>query len=71
MFKSLRLQNFKAFEDFTVTLNQNALNVLSGINNAGKSTILDAFRALSGGLRLATRQRATIIPGRWSDIKCL
>lgn len=61
MFKSLRLQNFKAFEDFTVHLSQR--NVLVGINNAGKSTILDAFRALSGGLRVAARQRATVIRG--------
>ena len=61
MFKSLRLQNFKAFEDFTVTLNQT--NILVGVNNAGKSTVLDAFRALSGGLRLAARQRATLLQG--------
>ena len=56
---TLRLQNFKTFEDFTIHLDR--ANVLVGINNAGKSTRLDAFRALSGGLRVAAQRRAGLL----------
>ena len=44
MFKSVRFQNFKSLKDFTVRLQH--MNVLVGPNNAGKSTVLDAFRVL-------------------------
>ncbi len=41
--KGLKLTNFRAFKDFTVIgFNQN-LNVLIGINGAGKSSLLDAI----------------------------
>jgi hypothetical protein len=59
MFQAVRLQNFKAFESITVRLG--AANVLVGVNNAGKSTILDAFRALSGGLRVAHQRKASVV----------
>lgn len=59
MFRSVRLQNFKAFEDFTVHLDD--ANVIVGVNNAGKSTILDAFRALAGALKVASRYKASLI----------
>ncbi|MHB8547158.1 MAG: ATP-dependent nuclease [Nitrosotalea sp.] len=36
--KRLRLQNFKSFEDFNISFDD--LNVLVGINNSGKSSIL-------------------------------
>ncbi len=50
---SVRFRNFKALRDFSVSLDR--VNVLVGPNNAGKSTILSAFRALR---RLARRGSA-------------
>lgn len=40
--KAARIQNFRGFEDVSLTLDQHV--VLLGENNAGKSTILDAVR---------------------------
>ena len=37
-----RIQNFKAFRDFTLPL-QEGLNVIAGNNDAGKSTLLEAL----------------------------
>ena len=58
-FRRLRLRSFKAFEDFTVPLS--GLNVLVGPNNAGKSTLLGAFRALQVALRRASSKKAEIL----------
>jgi AAA15 family ATPase/GTPase len=57
VFTSVRFQNFKSLRDFTVRLR--AMNVLVGPNNAGKSTVLDAFRVLTAALRFASRR----VPG--------
>jgi predicted ATPase len=38
----INIQNFKSFKDVTVTLNPD-LNIFVGINNAGKTTILEAI----------------------------
>jgi predicted ATPase len=54
MFTSVRFRNFKSLKDFTLRLK--ALNVLVGPNNAGKSTILDAFRAMAAAHRYASRR---------------
>jgi energy-coupling factor transporter ATP-binding protein EcfA2 len=54
MYKSVRFQNFKSLKDFTIHLR--ATNVLVGPNNAGKSTVLDAFRVLSIAHGLASRR---------------
>ncbi len=54
MFKSVRFRNFKSLKDYTVHLR--AMNVLVGPNNAGKSTILDAFRAIAAAHRYACRR---------------
>lgn len=64
MLRSIRFTNFKALERFSVSLRQ--LNVLVGPNNAGKSTVLDACRALSGCLRFAKTRVPTYVrlPGR-------
>src|SRR5258706_13558465 len=51
---SISLQHFKAFERFSLALEH--VNVLTGANNAGKSTIIGALRALSTALR-STRSR--------------
>lgn len=54
MFKPVRFRNFKSLKDYTVHLR--ATNVLVGPNNAGKSTILDAFRAMAAAHRHASRR---------------
>lgn len=50
-FKSVHFKNYKALKNFSIQLNE--FNVLVGPNNAGKSTIIGAFRFLSEGLRKA------------------
>src|SRR5688500_9411584 len=42
---SIRLRNFRCFEDHTVPLK--ALTIVIGRNNAGKSTLVEAFRLLA------------------------
>ena len=54
MFESVRFRNFKSLKDYTVHLR--TMNVLVGPNNAGKSTILDAFRAMAAAHRYARRR---------------
>jgi predicted ATPase len=62
--KQLRVRNFKAFEDFTVTLGDQAF--LVGPNNAGKSTLISALRIAAGMIRLATQSRPNMT-GRHHD----
>jgi len=51
---SVRFRNFKALRQFTVSLQH--MNMLVGPNNAGKSTIIGAFRVLAAALvRARTR----------------
>jgi hypothetical protein len=57
----VHFHNFKAFEEFT--LNIRNFNILVGPNNAGKSTIIAAFRILAAGLRRANARRASLIQG--------
>ena len=59
MFTAVRFRNFRSLKDFSVRLKK--INVLVGPNNAGKSTILDAFRALTIGLNFASRRNPTSI----------
>jgi predicted ATP-dependent endonuclease of OLD family len=54
MFTSVKFRNFKSLKDFTVRLR--AINVLVGPNNAGNSTILDAFRAMAAAHKFASRR---------------
>lgn len=63
MISSVQFKNFKSLENFSVSLQQ--MNILVGTNNAGKSTILDAFRILSGAYRYASRLKPQTleIPG--------
>jgi hypothetical protein len=58
----LRFQNFKALRDFTVRLHR--LNVLVGPNNAGKSTILDGWRATAAAIRFGRRRNPTLVSVR-------
>lgn len=48
---SVRFTHYKAFKSFSLNLQE--FNVLVGPNNAGKSTIVGAFRILSEGVRKA------------------
>lgn len=57
----VHFHKFKAFEDFT--LNVRSFNILVGPNNAGKSTIISAFRILAAGLRKANARRANLLHG--------
>lgn len=53
MISSIQFENFKVLENFSVSLKE--FNILVGINNSGKSTILDALRILQGAYRYASR----------------
>lgn len=55
-FVRVEFHKFKAFQDFTVKLRH--FNILVGPNNAGKSTVLAAFRILDAAMRKARRNRA-------------
>lgn len=56
---SVRFSNFKALNDFSISLDE--FNLLVGPNNYGKSTVVSAFRALSGAKRRAEARRAEFI----------
>jgi putative ATP-dependent endonuclease of OLD family len=48
--KTVKIQNFKCFEDFELNLNED-INIIVGNNEAGKSTLLEAiYLALTGVL---------------------
>jgi predicted ATP-binding protein involved in virulence len=65
MLTKIRLQNFRCFDDHTIPLRQ--CTVVVGMNNAGKSTLVDALRLVSivssRYLSLAIRQ-----PPNWGHI---
>ena len=61
MLRSVAFHNFKALEHFSIALRRT--NVLVGPNNAGKSTVLDGFRALAAAMRYARRYRPVPIIG--------
>ncbi len=50
---------FKAFKSFRLTLDH--FNILVGPNNAGKSTVLSAFRILAAGIRRANQRKAQML----------
>lgn len=60
-FNSVRFHHFKAFKDFEFKIKH--FNILVGPNNAGKSTILTAFRILASAMRVANSRKATSIKG--------
>jgi hypothetical protein len=59
MIKAIKFRNFKCLKDFSIRLRD--MNVFVGPNNAGKSTVLDAFRALGAGLAVAARRNPAMI----------
>lgn len=60
-FVSVRFHRFKAFNQFNLRLRH--FNILVGPNNAGKSTVLAAFRILSEALRKAFTRKPEHIRG--------
>ena len=59
--RSHRFLPFKAFKRFTLHLRH--FNILVGPNNAGKSTILAAFRVLAAALRKALSRKPEVVHG--------
>lgn len=57
---SLKFTNFKALRNYSVSLSDT--NILVGPNNAGKSTVISAFRILDVALRRAKRLKAERVP---------
>lgn len=57
---SIKFTNFKALRNYSVSLNET--NILVGPNNAGKSTVISAFRILDVALRKARRLKAERVP---------
>lgn len=57
---SLKFTNFKALRNYSVSLSET--NILVGPNNAGKSTVISAFRILDVALRKAKRLKAERVP---------
>jgi len=64
-FVKVAFHRFKAFRDFTLNLRK--FNILVGPNNAGKSTVLAAFRILSSGIRKARRLKPELVSGPRGD----
>lgn len=57
---SVKFTNFKTLSNYSVSLSE--MNILVGANNAGKSTIISAFRILDVALRKARRIKAERVP---------
>jgi len=55
MITSIYFENFKVLRKFSISLKD--FNILVGINNSGKSTILDSLRILEGAYRYASRYK--------------
>jgi AAA domain, putative AbiEii toxin, Type IV TA system len=60
-FVRVEFHRFKVFRSFSVSLR--GFNILVGPNNAGKSTILAAFRILAAAMRKATSRKPEIVRG--------
>lgn len=60
-FVKVDFRHFKAFDQFTLHLSN--FNILVGPNNAGKSTILTAFRILAAAMRVAKARKPTQVMG--------
>src|SRR5882757_7576928 len=60
-FVRVDFRRFKAFDRFTLQLRR--FNIMVGPNNAGKSTILTAFRILAAAIRRANRLTSEPVMG--------
>lgn len=66
-FTRVEFKNFKAFKAFSIDLKH--FNILVGPNNAGKSTILAAFRILASGMRRARSRNPTLVRGPQGTVR--
>ncbi|MGL5085806.1 MAG: ATP-dependent nuclease, partial [Clostridium sp.] len=57
----LHIQNFKSFENITINFNQD-INIFTGVNNAGKSTVLEAMALWSECFNLLIKQSLRVQP---------
>lgn len=62
-FTSVKFANYKALKNYSVSLSE--FNILVGANNAGKSTVLGAFRILAEGIRKAQSRKAEYSDADW------
>ncbi len=60
-FVEVDFHRFKSFLRFTIRLNR--FNILVGPNNAGKSTVLAAFRILAAAMRRANTRKPHLVAG--------
>ena len=60
-YRKVEFRRFKAFKSYRVDLRE--FNILVGPNNAGKSTIIAAFRILAAAMRKAQSRKAEIVTG--------
>ncbi|MBS1584491.1 MAG: AAA family ATPase [Bacteroidetes bacterium] len=58
-FTSIKFKNYKSFSQFTVALDR--FNIFVGPNNAGKSTVIGAFKILAEGIRKARSRKPTFV----------
>lgn len=58
--KKLKLENFRCYENTTVTFNE--LNIIVGENNAGKSCLIEALRLVATAAQEASRRAYQSIP---------
>lgn len=63
----VEFHRFKAFDSFSLSLKQ--FNIVVGPNNAGKSTILAAFRILAAGLRKANSRKPSFVRFRGATVR--
>jgi energy-coupling factor transporter ATP-binding protein EcfA2 len=64
-FVRVDFMRFKAFKTFTLHLRH--FNILVGPNNAGKSTVLAAFRILASAMRKASNRKPEVVAGPSGD----
>lgn len=66
-YRRVDFKNFKALRNYRVDINE--FNILVGPNNAGKSTIIAAFRILAAAIRKAESRRAEIVTGPRGSVR--
>lgn len=70
MINSMRLKNFKCFDDITLSINQ--LNVLTGLNGMGKSSIIQALLLLKQSDEQDNLNKKIILNGKYVSLgKCI
>lgn len=66
MIKSIEIQNFKCFEDLEVEFSN--LNVLTGINSMGKSTVIQSLLLLRQSYEANTLNKGIYLNGKYVNI---